>query len=167
MSCSPINSSSDLFSGLSLSCALPRWSWYAFTGFREYAFLHFILCTPKTHTLAILLSDSELVWFLICTLLVTLTVAGLVQRVSWPYFWCALFWWHWLWPVVFQEVSWPCFWCALFWWHWLWPVLFSMWVGLVSMCTFLVTLTVAYLVSVCELAGSLICTLLVTMAVLF
>ena len=86
MSCSPINSSSDLFSGLSPSCALFWWSWYAVTGFRKYAFLHFILCTPKTHALAILLSDSELVWFLICTLLVTLTVAGLVQRVSWPGF---------------------------------------------------------------------------------
>ena len=31
-------------------------------------------------------SDSELAWFLMCTLLVTLTLACLVQIVSWPGF---------------------------------------------------------------------------------
>ena len=145
-----------------------------------------LMCTLLvTLTVACLVSASELALFwcalfwwywpcfrqwvglvLMCSLLVTLTMACLVQRVSWPCFWCALFWWHWLWPILFQVVSWPGF-NALFWWHWLWPVLFSMWVGLVLMCTLLVTLTEAYLVSVCELAGSLMCTLLVTMAVLF
>ena len=44
---------------------------------------------------------------------------------------------------------------------------FSMSVGLIFMCTPLVTLTVAYLVSVCKLAWSLMCTLLETIAVLF
>ena len=205
----PINSSSDWLSGLSLSCALFWWSWYALTGIRKYAFLHSIWHTPKTHTLAILFLGSELVWFLMCTLQVTLTVACLVQYVSWPcfnvhssgdtdcglscsvcelaLFECALLWWHWLWPALFQPVSWPCFWSALFWW-WLWPVLFrewvglvlyvhcsgdtdcglscfSQWVGLVLMCTVLVTLTVACLVSGSELAWFLVCTLLVMLTV--
>ena len=155
-----INSSSDLLFGLSHSCALFWWSWYAFTGSRKYAFLHPILHTPKTHTLAILFLGSELVWFVMGTFQVTMTVACLVQNVSWPsfnvcsssdtdcglacfrewvglvldvhssgdtdcglscsvcesaWFQSVLFWWHRLWPVLFQGVSWPCFWCALFW----------------------------------------------------
>ena len=99
----------------------------------------------------------------------------LFQDVSWPGFQCALFWWHtclvwgcelalfimctllvthlsyfswWVGlvfnvhssgdtPALFQLVSWPCFQCALFWWH-------------------------TCLVSGCELALFLICTLLVT-----
>ena len=79
-----------------------------------------------------------------CTLLMTLTVACLVQGVSWPGFNmhssddtdCGL-------SCSDSELS------------------------LFLMCAVLVTLTVAYLLSVCELAGSLMCTLLVTMAVLF
>ena len=123
-----------------------------------------LMCTLLvTEMVACLVSASELAWFFICMLLLTQTMTCLVSDGELAYCLMGTFWWHWLCPVLFQLVSQPALLYALFWCRRLWPVLFQMvswhgfnvhssgdtdcclscfrwWVGMVSICTLLVTL---------------------------
>ena len=120
-----------------------------------------VLTCTSSNTDCDLVSGCELAWFLMCTILVTQTVAYLVSvgELSW-FVMCTLLVTQ-GWPVLFQEVRWPCFWCALFWWHRCGLSCFRMWVSLVFlMCTLVVTQTVACLLSVGELAWFSMLTLL-------
>ena len=75
-----IISSGDSFSGLSFSCTVLV-IMMCFYLFQNVCFLHFILHTSKTHTLAILFSGGELAFLLLCTLLKIHALAILVQKV--------------------------------------------------------------------------------------
>ena len=130
----------------------------AFTYFKRYTFLQFILHTSNTYTWALLFLDgelafllihssedtfsghsfteSELAWFLLYTLLVTQTVTCLVSGGELAWFQCALFWWH--------RCGLPCF---------------RMWVGLAFNVHCSGDTDVACFVSVCELAWFIMCAL--------
>ena len=70
----------------------------------------FLMCTLLvTETVVYLVSEGELAWFLMCTLLVTYTVACLVSVCELAWFLiCSLLVTQ-MWPVLFQIVSWPGF----------------------------------------------------------
>ena len=53
----------------------------------------FLVCTLLvTMTVASLISGGELAWFLVCTLLVIQTVSSLFQSVSWPHLQYVFYW---------------------------------------------------------------------------
>ena len=62
-----------------------------------------------TETVACLVSEGELAWFSMCTLLVTGTVACLVSEGELHLFLMCTFLVTQMWPVFFQDVSWPHF----------------------------------------------------------
>ena len=123
----------------------------------------FLVHCPGGHNVLLSFSESMCFYILFCTLLThilwpfifrewvsipfTMHSSGNnLSKVSWLGIQYGLFWWHRLWPVLFQMVSWPGFnvdcsgdtdvaclvsvgelaWfqCALFWWHSLSSVLF-------------------------------------------
>ena len=98
--------------------------------FRMWVGLFLICSLLVTQTLACLVSVCELAWLLMCALLVTQMWPVFVSdgRLAWFLMFTLVITQTWL--VLFQMVSWPSFKCALFWWHRCGLSCFSGWVVL-------------------------------------